>query len=73
VEKQLKSKKMDMRFVTSNIRSMYKLSSLKTVAEEISKCKTFLVAVQEARWDRGGTEPADGYTTYILLWKGKSE
>jgi hypothetical protein len=49
---------MDMRFGTSDVRSMYRAGSLRTVGEEISKYKLDLVAVQEVRWDGGGTEPA---------------
>jgi hypothetical protein len=29
-----------------------------TVAKEMSKYKLYLVGVQQARWDAGGTEPA---------------
>jgi hypothetical protein len=35
-----------------------------TVAKEISKYKLGLVAVQEVRWDGGGTEPAGEYTLF---------
>jgi hypothetical protein len=35
-----------------------------TVVTEISNYKLDLVGVQEVRWDRGGTEPADKYTFY---------
>jgi hypothetical protein len=51
-------KKMNMRFGTWNIRSMYRAGSLRAVAEEISKYKLDLVGEQEVRWDGGGTEPA---------------
>jgi exonuclease III len=47
---------MDMTFGTWNIRSLYRLGSLKTVARELGKCKLDLVGVQEARWEKGGTE-----------------
>jgi hypothetical protein len=53
---------MDMRFGTWNQRSLYRAGSLRTVAEEITEYKLDLVGVQEVRWDRGGTEPADRYT-----------
>jgi hypothetical protein len=39
---------MDMRFGTWNVRSMYRVGSLRAVAEEISKYKLDLVGVQEA-------------------------
>jgi hypothetical protein len=35
---------------------------LKTVLRELAKCKLDLVGVQELRWEKGGTEPADDYT-----------
>jgi hypothetical protein len=62
LDKRSKRKKMDMRFGTWNVRSMYRVGSLKTVVEEISKCKLHLVGVQEVRWNKGGTEPAGEYT-----------
>jgi hypothetical protein len=43
---------------------VYKAGSLMTVANEISKYKLDLMAVQEVRWDRGGTEPAGEYTFF---------
>jgi hypothetical protein len=55
---------MDMRFSTRNVRSLYRAGSLRTVAEEISKYKLYLVGVQELRWNGGGTEPADEYTFF---------
>jgi hypothetical protein len=38
---------MDMRFVTWNVRSMYRTGLLRTVAEDISKHKLHLVGVQD--------------------------
>jgi hypothetical protein len=49
LDKRHKQKKMDMRFGTWNIRSMYRAGSLRAVAEEISKYKLDLVGVQEVR------------------------
>jgi hypothetical protein len=40
---------MDMRFGTWNIRSLYRIGSLKTVARELGKYKLVLVAVLEVR------------------------
>jgi hypothetical protein len=40
-----------MRFGMWNVRSVYKAGSLMTVAKEISKCKLYLVGIQEVRWD----------------------
>jgi exonuclease III len=44
---------MGMRFGTWNIRSLYRIGSLKTVARELGKYKLDLVSVQEVRWERG--------------------
>jgi exonuclease III len=40
---------MDMRFGTWKVRSIYSASSLRAVAEEVSKYKLDLVGVQEVR------------------------
>jgi hypothetical protein len=54
---------MDMRFSTSNVRSLYRSGSLKTVAaRKLGKYKLDLVGVQEVRWDKGGTERVEDYT-----------
>jgi hypothetical protein len=45
---------MDMRFGTWNVRIPYRVGSLRTVAEEISKYKSDLVGIQEVRWGGGG-------------------
>jgi hypothetical protein len=58
---------MDMRFGTWIVRSNM-AGSLRVVAEEISKYKLDLVAVQEVRWNRGGTEPEGEYA--FLYGKG---
>jgi hypothetical protein len=55
---------MDTLFGTWNVRSMYRTGLLSAVAEEISKYKLDLLGVQEVRWNRGGTEPADEYTFF---------
>jgi hypothetical protein len=57
-------KKMDMRFGTWNIRSLYTAGLLMTVVKEISKCELHLMGIQEVRWDRGGTKTAGGYTFF---------
>jgi hypothetical protein len=46
---------------------MYRIGSLREVAEEILKYTLDLVGVQ-VRWDRGGTKPAGQYT--FLSGKG---
>jgi exonuclease III len=62
--KQPKHRKMDMRFGTWNVRSLYTIGSLKTVARELGKCKLDLVGVQQVRWEKGGTEQAENYTFF---------
>jgi hypothetical protein len=54
-DKQPKRKKMDMRFGTWNVRSMYRAGSLRAVAEEISKYKLHLVGVEDVKWDGGAS------------------
>jgi hypothetical protein len=62
LNKRHKLNKMDMRFGTWNVRSMYRAGSLMAVAKEIPKYKLDLVGVQEVRWGGGGTEPSGEYT-----------
>jgi hypothetical protein len=54
LDKGAKRKKMDMKFGTWNVRSMYRAGSLRAVAEEISKYELDLVGVE----DVNGTEVA---------------
>jgi exonuclease III len=56
--------KMDMRFGTWNVRSLYRSSSLKMVARKLGNYKLDLVGVQVVRWDKGGTEHAEDYTFF---------
>jgi hypothetical protein len=51
-----------MRFGTWNVRSLYRIGSLKTVARELGECKLDLVGVPVVRWEKGGTEWAEDYT-----------
>jgi exonuclease III len=53
-----------MRFGTWNVRSLYRIGSLKTVARDLGKYKLDLVGVQEVRWEKGGTERAEDYTFF---------
>jgi exonuclease III len=53
-----------MRFCTWNVRSLYRIGSLMTVAREMGKYKSYLVGVQEVRWEKGGTERAEDYTFF---------
>jgi hypothetical protein len=64
MDKRPKQKKMDMRFGTWNVRSMYRAGSLRVVGEDISIYKLDLVRVQEVRWDGSSTERAGEYTFF---------
>jgi hypothetical protein len=55
---------MDMICSTWNIRSLYRIGSLKTVARDLGKYKLDLVGVQEVRWETGGTGRAEDYTFF---------
>jgi hypothetical protein len=59
-----KQRKINIRFGTWNVRSMYRAGSLRTVTEDVSRYKLHLVGVQEVRWDGSGTEPAGQYTLF---------
>jgi exonuclease III len=52
-----------MKFGTWNVKSLYRSGSLKTVAR-VGKYKLDLLGVQEVRWDKGGSEWAEGYTFF---------
>jgi hypothetical protein len=52
-------RKKDMTFGTWNIRSLYRIGSLKTIARELGKYKIELGGVQEVGWEKGGTERAE--------------
>jgi hypothetical protein len=54
-----------------NVRSLYSSYSLKSVSRESTKYRLDLVGVQEVRWDKGGTEPADDYA--FLYGNGNSD
>jgi hypothetical protein len=47
-----------------NSEYQYRTRSLKTASRELAKKKLDLTRVQEVRWDKGGTEPADDYTFF---------
>jgi hypothetical protein len=53
---------MDMKFGTWNFRSLYRTGSLKTVASEL--LNSDVVAVQEVRWVKTGSQPADDCTFF---------
>jgi hypothetical protein len=60
-----KHRKRDMRSGTRNVRGLYRTGSLKTVARELGNYKLDLVGVQEVRWEKGGTERAEGYDSTV--------
>jgi exonuclease III len=52
------------RFGTWNVRSLYRIGSLTTVAREMVKYKLDLVGVQEVRWEKGDIVQAEDYTFF---------
>jgi exonuclease III len=65
LDKGSKQSNMDMRFGTWNVRSLYRVGSLKTVSKELSGYRLDLVGVQEVRWEGSGTVPAGEYTFFL--------
>jgi hypothetical protein len=59
-----KHRKMDMRYGTQNVRSLYGTGLLRIVSKELGKCKLDLVGVKEVRWEKDGTEPAQDYILF---------
>jgi hypothetical protein len=53
---------MDMRFEIWNVRSLYRVGTLKTVARELAKHNLDLLVAQEVRWVGGGRQPTDDCT-----------
>jgi hypothetical protein len=49
------AKKEGIRYGTRNVRSQYRAGSLVAAARDLARYKLNLVAVQEFRWDKGGT------------------
>jgi len=41
-----------------------KKNKLETVTSEMTKYNLYIMAVQEARWDKDGSQPAEGYTQF---------
>jgi exonuclease III len=62
-----------MRFGTWNIRILYRIGSLKTVARNLEKYKLDFVGVQEVRWEKGGNERAEDYTFFYGHGNGDHE
>jgi hypothetical protein len=55
---------MVLRFVTWNVRSLYRTGSLKTVARELEKSIMSLLVGVQVRWDKGVTEREEYYTFF---------
>jgi exonuclease III len=55
-----------MRFGTSNVRSLYRASSLVTAARELARYTLDLVGVQEVRWDKEGRVKAGDYCSFYV-------
>jgi hypothetical protein len=55
---------MNIKFGTWNIRILYGEGSQVAVSKEQFKYKLDFEAVQEVRWEGGGTEPAGEYTFF---------
>jgi hypothetical protein len=60
--KMTKAPKNGYEIGTWNVRSLYRIGSLKTLSRELGKYKLDLIGVQEVRWEKGGTERAEDYT-----------
>jgi len=50
-----------MRFGRWNVRSLYRVASLTTVARELARYKLDFVCVQVVRWGKGDMEKAGDY------------
>jgi len=61
-----------VKFGIWNIKSLYRASSLTTVGSKLAKYNLDLVAIQETRWDKVGSQPADDYTFFFENWNDNS-
>jgi hypothetical protein len=61
---------MDITFGSWNVRSLYRIGSMKTVAKELGKYKLDLVGVHEVRWEKNGTERAEDYIFFYVQGNG---
>jgi exonuclease III len=55
---------MVVRFGLWNVRSPYRASLLKTIARELAKYNLDVVAVQEVRWNKGGSQTPNNYKIF---------
>jgi hypothetical protein len=63
-----KQRKIDVRFGTWNVWSLYRAGSLTEATGELARYKLDLVGVHEVRWDKEGTVRAGDYN--FLYGKG---
>jgi len=59
---------MDLGFGTWNVTSLWRTDTPKTVESELAKYKSDLVVVQEVKWDKSDSQPADDYTFSNEMW-----
>jgi hypothetical protein len=57
-----KQRKKDVRFGTWNVRTLCRVSAIKSVVGELERYKLDLVGVQEVRCEGEGYQIADNYT-----------
>jgi hypothetical protein len=60
---QPKQQKVDLEFGTWNV-GLCRFDLLKTVARDLMKYKLNLMGIQEVRWNKGSSQPADDYTLF---------
>ena len=58
--------KMDMRFFTWNVRSLYRSGPHSTVARKLARYKLDVAGVQEVRWDKAGAVRRGDYISFLL-------
>jgi hypothetical protein len=58
---ELRQWEMEMIFEIWNIRSLYWVGSLITIAYQLTKHNVDIVAIQEVRWDKLGSVPAEDF------------
>ena len=56
-----RSRKRGMKIGNWNVRSLYRVGSLKAAARELVRYKLDVVGVQEVRWDKGDTVRTGDY------------
>jgi len=54
-----------MKLAKWNVRSLYRVGSLKAVVRELGRYKLDVVVVQEVRWDKGDTVRESDYDFFL--------